>query len=100
MKTISVLFALALVTASVESHAQGIEEICSERATQAVIHKRYFVSNPESFQFSLDRLAKASIPENVKKIIREDLYFIYNRKEVSDSLMYDLVLTRCFKQMK
>lgn len=100
MKTSYVIITSALLALSLNSHAQGIEEICSERATQAVIHKRYFVSNPESFQFSLDRLAKASISENVKKIIREDLYFIYNRKEASDSMMYDLVLTRCFKQMK
>jgi len=100
MKTISILFALALFTASITSHAQGIEEVCSERATQAVNHKRYFVSNPESFQFSLNRLEKAAISENVKKAIREDLYFIYNRKELSDSMMYDLVLTRCFRQMK
>jgi len=100
MKIIYSTITAAILLSTSAIFAQGIEETCSERATVAVKHKNYFSKIPDSFQFSLNNLEKANISPEVKKLIREDLYFIYNRKELSDSMMYDLVLTRCFKQMK
>lgn len=100
MKIIYSAITVVLLLTCNNINAQGVEEVCSERATIAVKHKNYFSKIPDSFQFSLNSLEKANLSLDVKKTIREDLYFIYNRKELSDSMMYDLVLTRCFKQMK
>ena len=95
MKSVKSL-SLALVLAfSASVHAQGMEELCSNVAEQDVKMKHLIKSNSAFFEFAITDIEKSSSSERNKAALREKLFFIKNRINLSDVDFKRLSFLRC-----
>ena len=94
----SVIFALACSTATV-TFAEGIEEVCHNRAEINVRLKQVLVNDPGFLAVALERNEKAKIKPEVKAMIRENYFWVNNRKNMSDEDIRRLSFISCLSRL-
>ena len=94
----SVIFALACSTATV-TFAEGIEEVCHNRAEINVRLKQVLVNDPGFLAVALERNEKAKIKPEVKAMIRENYFWVNNRKNMSDDDIRRLSFISCLSRL-
>lgn len=94
----SVIFALACSTATA-TFAEGIEEVCHNRAEINVRLKQVLVNDPGFLAVALERNEKAKIKPEVKAMIRENYFWVNNRKNMSDDDIRRLSFISCLSRL-
>ena len=94
----SAIFALACSTATV-TFAEGIEEVCHNRAEINVRLKQVLVNDPGFLAVALERNEKAKIKPEVKAMIRENYFWVNNRKNMSDEDIRRLSFISCLSRL-
>ena len=95
---LAIVLNLALVCGS--TYAQGTEEICHTSASNDVELKRFFNSNPKAFPQYLELLEGSKYPSKMKARLRERVYWVYNRRSMSDEDVERLSFIRCLIEMQ
>ena len=99
MKFISAIALAAVFTVS-NSYAQGTEEICYTSASNDVELKKFFNSNPKAFPRYLELLEERKDSARMKARLRERVYWVYNRRSMSDEDVQRLSFIRCLIEMQ
>lgn len=96
------ILAIALSFALIcgNAYAQGTEEICHISASNDVKLKRFFNSNPKAFPRYLELLEESKYPSKMKVRLRERVYWVYNRRSMSDEDVQRLSFIRCLVEMQ
>lgn len=94
----SVIFALSCSTATA-TFAEGIEEVCHNRAGINVRLKQVLVNDPGFLAVALERNEKAKIKPEVKAMIRENYFWVNNRKNMSDDDIRRLSFISCLSRL-
>ena len=99
MKFISAIsISFALVCGSV--YAQGTEEICHISANNDVELKKFFNSNPKAFPRYLELIEERKDSTQMKARLRERVYWVYNRRSLSDDDIQRLSFIRSLVEMQ
>ena len=99
MKFISTL-ALSFALICGNAYAQGTEEICHTSASNDVELKKFFNSNPKAFPRYLELLEERKDSARMKARLRERVYWVYNRRTLSDEDIQRLSFIQCLIEMK
>lgn len=91
----SLILAAAAVVLTHHAHAEGMEEICSRISLQDVKFKNYMNEDSEFIPIYLDTVNKAKVSQKVKEGSRERIFWIYNRRTLSDDSLQKLSFIRC-----
>lgn len=98
IKTLVLASALISVT-SASADNRGNEELCHDVAEADVSVKHVFQEDPSVFKDFLERINKDEKNPKTKAGLRERLYWVYNNKDLSDSLLWKLSYLRCSARM-
>ena len=95
MKSVKMFVVAVIAAISLSAQATSMEEICHERAEHAVQLKQRMNVDHEFLPWALNDLKTAKVSAKVKEAIRENLFYIHNRKHLSDTDMQRLSFLRC-----
>lgn len=95
MKSVKMFVVAVIAAVSLSAQATSMEEICHERAEQSVELKQRMNDDPEFLPWALNDLKTAKVSAKSKEAIRENLFYIHNRKHLSDTDMQRLSFLRC-----
>ena len=95
---LAIVLNLVLVCGS--TYAQGTEEICHTSASNDVELKKFFNSNPKAFPRYLELLEERKDSTRMKARLRERVYWVYNRRSMSDEDIQRLSFIQCLIEMK
>lgn len=95
IKSIALALACTFATAS---YAEGIEEVCHNRAEINVRLKHALVNDPGFLAVALERNEKAKIKPEVKALVRENYFWVNNRKNMSDEDIRRLSFISCLSR--
>lgn len=90
----AVVLVLALLVSTV-AFSQGREEICHNVAEADVKIKQLFQEDPDNFKDFLNRIETTEKNPKIRAGLRERLYWVYNHKDLSDSLLWKLSYLQC-----
>ena len=94
----SIVLALACTFATV-SYAEGIEEVCHNRAEINVRLKNVLVNDPDFLAVALEQNEKTKIKPEVKAMVRENYFWVNNRKNMSDEDIRRLSFISCLSRL-
>jgi len=99
MKFIKITMLTFALIASTATFAEGIEEVCHNRAEINVRLKQVLVNDPGFLAVALERNEKAKIKPEVKAMIRENYFWVNNRKNMSDDDIRRLSFISCLSRL-
>ena len=94
----SVVLAIAMIC-SIGAYAQGVEEVCHRSAETNVRLKNVMQRDPSFLEFALSELSKANIAEKTKAQGRENYYWVFNRRTMSDEDVRRLSFIGCLVRL-
>ena len=95
MKFVKSAALATVVLLALPVHAEGMEEICSRISLQDVKFKNYMNEDSGFIPIYLDTINKAKVSQKVKDGSRERIFWIYNRRTLSDDSLQKLSFIRC-----
>ena len=96
VKSIALALACTLTAAS---YAKGTEEVCHERAEINIRLKNVLVNDPDFLAAALEQNEKSKIKPGVKALIRENYFWVWNRKDMSDEDIRRLSFIACLVRL-
>ncbi len=99
MKFIKSIAMTLACTFAAASYAQGTEEVCHNRAEINVRLKNVLVNDPDFLDVALEQNENAKIKPEVKAMIRENYFWVNNRKDMSDNDIRRLSFISCLSRL-
>lgn len=99
MKFVKSVVLAVVMSCSVSAYAQGVEEVCHRSAETNVRLKNVMQRDPSFLEFALSELAKANITEKTKAQGRENYYWVFNRRTMSDEDIRRLSFIGCLVRL-
>lgn len=99
MKFVTPLVLAVTLSFAVSAQAQGIEELCHRSAENIVRMKQLMKIDPLFLPSALEDNSKSKSEQAVKDLVRERLFYAYNRKDMSDEDVRRLAFIKCLSSM-
>ena len=99
MKFVKSVVLAVVMSCSVGAYAQGVEEVCHRSAETNVRLKNVMQRDPSFLEFALSELAKANIASSTKAQGRENYYWVFNRRTMSDEDIRRLSFIGCLVRL-
>ena len=99
MKFVKSVVLAVVMSCSGGAYAQGVEEVCHRSAETNVRLKNVMQRDPSFLEFALGELAKAKITEKTKAQGRENYYWVFNRRTMSDEDVRRLSFIGCLVRL-
>jgi len=100
MKFIKVATLVLALSVSAVVSAKGVEEFCHDVANADVDVKQLFQEDTNALKGILEQVNKSEKNPKIKAALRERVYWVYNRKDLSDELLRKLSFLQCSVRMQ
>ncbi|MCZ2397818.1 MAG: hypothetical protein LC100_14910 [Chitinophagales bacterium] len=95
MKFVTPLVLVATLSFAASAQAQGTEELCHRSAENIVRMKQLMKIDPLFLPSALEDNSKSKSKQVVKDLVRERLFYAYNRKDMPDKDVWQLAFIDC-----
>lgn len=99
MKLIKSIVVAIACASTAYAYAEGAEEVCYGHAEINVRIKRMMVNDPDFFETALKDNEKSKNKPSIKAAVRENYFWINNRKHLSDDDIRRLAFLNCLSRV-
>ena len=97
IKSIALALACTFATAS---YSMGVEEFCQESVQVDIRFKNVLKEDPSFLRDALALADKSEVSPKSRQKFRERIYFVYNRRHLSDKDLEQLAFINCLVTYK